>query len=218
MMADLFKESIRKTKNIYLERATVLSKAIDSGENELKDLLFVGESPRQYWGKYEVGRHNKCKGFETNTFREKRLCKCMYYRNSQYAKQAPCSICAYSDGYKVTSEYKITDYEVPGYYHGDGIGEIDLIISDGITSYATEIKPFKGNRETILRMIAEILTYTIGYPQDKYKKAIGFFEGSPQYFEYNNIYPEIKDLLVKADISVFMFKEIQDKEYEICKL
>ena len=38
-------------------------------------------------------------------------------------------------------------------------------MSDGVDCYATEVKPYKNNKETLLRMIAEIMTYTDGYTE-----------------------------------------------------
>ena len=107
------------------------------------------------------------------------------------------------------------DYEVPAYFYGKGIGEIDLIISDGKTQYATELKPYQGNEETLLRMIAEIMTYTIGFPSGKYAKAIAFFEGTKQAAEFEETIPEIRELLTKADITVFCFEKAGGKTYRI---
>lgn len=94
--------------------------------------------------------------------------------NGKYHNPEECQKCDFPYEYRhdVIGDYFIADYEVPAFYYGDGIGEIDMVISDGKTQYATEVKPFKGNKETLLRMIAEIMTYTIGYPVGKYERAI----------------------------------------------
>ena len=118
-----------------------------------------------------------------------------------------------------------TDYEVPAFYYGDGIGEIDLMISKDNVCYATEVKPYKGNHETLLRMLAEIMTYTEGYPSGRYKKAIAFFkknrdngEKTAQQKEYESADPALLALLEKADITVFRLEEVGEKTYQICKL
>ena len=65
---------------------------------------------------------------------------------------------------------------MPAAFCGRSIGEIDLVLKQGDILYATEVKPYKGNKETLLRMVAEILTYTAGDTQNTYQKAIAFFE------------------------------------------
>ena len=54
-------------------------------------------------------------------------------------------------------------------------------------------------------MIAEILTYTLGYKD--YQKAIAFFENTPQSKEYSKLSHQVKELLIRADIAVFQFVE-----------
>lgn len=162
-----------------------------------------------------VGNHTECKGTSTETLTEKRICRCLYYRNSNHTKH--CDSCKYQQGRcGIEGDYRIKDYEVPAHYDGKGIGEIDLLIEgpDGI--YATEVKPPQGNSECILRMIAEILTYTLD--SDKgYKKAIAFFENTPQSEEYCNLTPKVKKLLMRADIAVFQFVK-SGNSYTIQKL
>lgn len=227
----------KKNKQLFKERINLrdydvllreLSEAFDKGNEFLFEKLFGSTKLELYAdrGKYAFGQHQLCDGIkfsENRNFTEKRLCKCMYYFNSPYKKR--CKRCSFTKRFKINneSEYKITDYEVPAYYYGSGIGEIDLIISKDGINYATEVKPYKGNRETILRMIAEIMTYTAG--SDKYKKAIAFFEinrengnKSAQQYEYENASPELLALIKKADITVFRFEECGENEYKICKL
>lgn len=214
---ELFKARINKTDRAVLARELI--DAIDVGENALMMLLLGTDKPEEYaaHGKYQEGAHNYCDGLVKDTFTEKRLCKCLYYRNrTQYPKE--CEKCDFPDRYDIAGSYQITDYEVPAYYYGEGIGEIDLIISDGQKSYATEVKPYKGNKETLLKMIAEIMTYTIGYPMGKYEKAIAFFEGTKQHDEFLNLIPELEELIQKAGITVFCFKQEAAGKYSICKL
>ena len=219
----LFKERI--TWSDYEVRINELADAIDKGSIALRKLLFGTEDPDVYadHGSYAAGGHNRCAGLSGERFTEKRLCKCMYYRNSIYRKT--CDRCDYKERFDIVGGYQIADYEVPAFYYGDGIGEIDLIITGGNSYYATEVKPYKGNQETLLRMIAEIMTYTEGYPAGTYKRAIAFFEKNrenglktPQQKEYENADPALKALLKKADIAVFRFEETGQKGYQICRL
>lgn len=219
----LFKEWITLTD--YDVQIKELSAAIDGGTPTLTKLLCGTETPDLYsnHGTYQPGQHNHCAGLSSKRYTEKRLCKCMYYLNSTHSKH--CDKCAFRDCFEIAGDYQITDYEVPAYYYGDGIGEIDLIISGGGVPYATEVKPYRGNNETLLRMIAEIMTYTEGYPAGTYQKAIAFFEKNrddgkktKQQEEYEAADPALFALLKKADITVFRFEEVSEKAYRICKL
>lgn len=219
----LFKEWITLTDYDVLIKE--LSAAIDGGTPTLTKLLCGTETPDLYsnHGTYQPGQHNHCAGLNSERYTEKRLCKCMYYLNSTHSKR--CDKCAFQDCFEIVGDYQITDYEVPAYYYGDGIGEIDLIISKDSICYATEVKPYKGNNETLLRMIAEIMTYAEGYPAGTYQKAIAFFEKNrddgkktKQQEEYETADPALFALLKKADITVFRFEEVSEKAYRICKL
>lgn len=221
----LFKDRITLTN--YEALIKELSAAIESGTDLVK-LLFGTEAPDLYsnHGTYQCGQHNRCAGLtfsKNRNYTEKRLCKCMYYLNSKHSKR--CDKCKFGDRFELVGDWRITDYEVPAFYYGDGIGEIDLIVSKDDVHYATEVKPYKGNHETLLRMIAEIVTYTEGYPAGTYKKAIAFFEKNrdngaktAQQKEYEAADPSLLDLLKKADITVFRFEEVSKKAYQICKL
>ena len=218
----LFKDNI--TKSEYKNRMEQLTSKIDEGEDALKLLLLGTITPELYskYGSYKVGQHCRCAGLVNDSFTEKRLCKCMYYYNADYPKK--CDKCDIDFRYKLEGDYKIVDYEVPAFYYGDHIGEIDLIIGDGETLYATEVKPYQGNNETLLRMVAEIMTYTIGYPAGKYKKAIAFFEHdlekqiTPQNKEYMQKDLDMQELLKKADITVFQFEKVNEDTYRLCRL
>lgn len=221
--SQLFKDRITVSNYDMLIRE--LTAAIDSGTSDLTALLFGTQTPDLYsnHGTYKPGHHNYCAGLSSERYTEKRLCKCMYYRNSTYSKR--CGKCAFQDYFDLIGDYKITDYEVPAFYYGDGIGKIDLIISMDTVHYATEVKPYKGNSESLLRMIAEIMTYTEGYPPGTYKKAIAFFEKNQdngektaQQKEFETENPALLTLLKKADITIFCFKEINGRAYQICKL
>lgn len=219
----LFKDRINKTNSAAL--AKELINAIEAEEDALMLLLLGTTKPELYsahgsYGKDGKNQHDHCGGLKKESFTEKRLCKCLYYMNGQYHNPEECRKCDFPHEYRhsIIGDYSIVDYEVPAFYYGDGIGEIDLVISNGKALYATEVKPFKGNNETLLRMIAEIMTYTIGYSVGKYEKAIAFFEGTAQAAEFERLTPEIAELLQKAGITVFCFKEEEGKKYRICRL
>ena len=211
----LFKDLINKTS--YSMQIAELDRAIEEGEDALKRLLLGTENPDLYenHGKYKDGQHNRCGGLGSNTFGEKRLCKCLYYFNGQFRRQEECENCLYKDRYSIVGACRITDYEVPAYYYVPDVGNIDLILNG---TYATEVKPYINNDESLLRMVAEIITYTLGFPEGKYKKAIAFFEGTAQEQEYKENVPAMMNLLKKADITVFRFEKRGESTFEICKL
>ena len=220
---ELFKDRI--TKSSRKEMTKELITAINTGNEAVHKLLFGSTDIDEYsnHGKYKKGMHEYCSKLSGDSFTEKRLCRCMYYKNSNH--ETECELCGYRDRFKVTGDYQIIDYEVPAFYYGDGIGEIDLVISDGVNCYATEVKPYKNNKETLLRMIAEIMTYTDGYEEGIYKKAIAFFEkncddGSftSQQREYDEKELETSELIKKADITVFRFEIAGENEFRICRL
>lgn len=219
-MAALFKDRI--TKSDYTALVAELIQAVEAGGDTLKLLLFGPKEPDFYTdhGSYKFGQHNRCGGLRGNSFTEKRLCKCLYYRNGEYHRPAECEKCDFQDRFDLVGRYRIVDYEVPAHYYALGVGGIDLIFtdSDGGGPYAAEAKPYRGNAETLLRMAAEILTYTFGYPTEKHQKAIIFFEGTAQDAEYDRADPAMRILLKKAGITVFRFEKRDAHTYEICKL
>ncbi len=221
----LFKERclvLSDGEKLIQELSAALEK--EKGTDFLTAFLCGTSHPKRYLGAYRSGQHNHCRGFSQNSFWEKRLCKCMYYWNSSCTKN--CANCAFQERFKIVGDYQIADYEVPAYYGGEkAVGEIDWILRNGNVDYATEVKPYKGNTEPLVRMIAEILTYTLGYPPGKYQKAIAFFEKNrddgtetPQQKEYKSASPLLHRLLEKAKITVFRLEESGADSYRICKL
>lgn len=207
-----FKDCIRKAYSE--EQAEQILQVLDDGE-QLKDLLMGTADCKPYAGTYKVGDHQECKGTTTATETEKRLCRCLYYWNTKFTKQ--CDTCQYQQGRcDIKGNYRIMDYEVPAHYDGKGIGEIDLLIEGPEGIYATEVKPPQGNSECVLRMIAEILTYTLDSDKN-YQKAIAFFENTPQSKEYSQLTPKVAELLEKAKITVFQFAK-SGNSYTIEKL
>ncbi len=223
-----------RSVKLFKERCLVVSEQekliqellgeLEKGEPALTALLCGTAHPKKYAGTYRSGQHSCCIGFTKNTFWEKRLCKCMYYWNSSCTKN--CANCAFQERFKIEGDYQIADYEVPAYYGGEkAVGEIDWILRNGNVYYATEVKPYKGNSEPLLRMAAEVLTYTLGYPDGKYQKAIAFFEKNredgtetPQQKEYKSASSQLLYLLNKAEITVFRLEEDGPDAYRICKL
>ncbi len=221
----LFKDNLTKTEELQL--IAELSYELAKGRPDtLKKLLLGTEQTALYHGTYRgVGQHSVCVGCKTPRITEKRLCRCMYYFNRKDC-QKNCTQCAFRARFQIVGEYQVVDYEVPAGCAGKGIGEIDLILRRGETLYAAEVKPYRRKTpERLLRMAAEILTYTLGYPPDKFQKALLFFEKnpddglpSPQQLEYDTAPAELLALLKKADIAVFHLKEAGANTYRICKL
>ncbi len=214
----MFKDSIKEniTENVKIQKTKELIKAIE--ENTLKEFLF---------GKIDLvhKEHNpnrstceKNSPVESANEDEERIVKCLFYKNRENVSKH-CYDCVYKNLHNLEGKYFISDYQVPSFYEAKGIGKIDLIISDGNIDYATEIKAYKKenaktNKESILRMVAEILTYTYGFPSYKYKPAIAFFEDTPQEIEWITRDELLNELITKANISVFIFKEVENKTHE----
>lgn len=219
MSSELFKDRLHKSETE--DQAQQLIDAVSKGLADTKRLLFNTPNPEEYRGKYILCNHRKCNGFhddkDPNCTDEQRICKCLYYKASNHSKA--CSDCSYCNYPQVEGRYKIVDYEVPSKYKAKGIKvkNIDLVISDNINLYAAEAKPPReASPESILRMISEIITYTID--DSRYKKAIIFFENSPQDKEYKTLHPKVKELILLADITVFRILKNNRGNFEICKL
>lgn len=173
----------------------------------------------------EGTNRNLCEGFsdmgDGAKTTERRLCKCLYYTNTEKAVKTKCDVCALKDrqseGYhaKLTGNFKVIYYEFVPTNKGKGIGNVDLILADESFAYLTEVKPPKGNDETLLRMLLEIETYYRVTLQGKQyedvvkgkplRKAILFFKDSPQYRAYydSTCGVNTKELLKKFGITVF---------------
>ena len=78
-------------------------------------------------------------------------------------------------------------------------------------TYAVEVKP-QNSSETLVRMFAEILTYTTDYD---YKPAICFFEGSKQMKDYETLMAEKNEDLsyLCKYIKVFYFATEQKDNF-----
>ena len=83
-----------------------------------------------------------------------------------------CGVCEFEFKRTNVGDIQILDYEVPTEFAMEKLGGIDWILDDVGQALATEVKPPEST-ETIVRMIAEILTYTVG---TSYTPAICFFK------------------------------------------
>jgi len=116
---------------------------------------------------------------------EKRICRCWNYFNKE-ASSKDCMFCTFGFKKVNAGKYEIVDYEVPTVYSMEQLGGIDWLLKRDDDLFATEVKP-PNSSETLIRMIAEILTYTIG---TSYTPSICFFKtnmfGNPskQYVDY----------------------------------
>ena len=215
------------TENIklYKDNDKINHRNIDTYKDNIKELAdkirnsdkldadcFLLQNVVKHEEKIYTPNHSKCDFMtskrESNKPTEKRLCRCMKYYDSN-----ECKDCVFEQKMELMNfeRYKITDYEVPMKYAMDEVGCIDIEIYDkktGIT-YATEVKP-EGSSETLVRMIAEILTYTIGKVSDMYKPAICFFANSKQEKDFCNreIYEDedFKYLLSLVDVFYITYK------------
>ena len=158
--------------------------------------------------KEHTPKHDGCKGCTDAKSTEKRMCRCMYY----YMKNtAICSTCMLSEKWNNIGEVQIVDHEVPTKYVKEKVGAIDLIIRDKGQLYAVEVKPLR-SKETLARMFAEILTYTIELnvqnETERILPAICLFEGSEQMRQYfkliNKKNPDL--LYIKQFIKVYCVK------------
>lgn len=201
-MSTIFKDNksinhrseIKKQIKELADKVRQAEQGSDAKKNLKQSLLNDLESKREH-----VPNHNGCTGcLDSGRLTEKRLCRCMYYYNSQ--KDKVCEKCDIEMKWKNIGAITVTEYEYPTKYVLDNVGGIDLIFDN---TYAVEVKP-QNSSETLVRMFAEILTYTIDYD---YKPAICFFEGSKQMKDYEKLMAEKNEDLIYLCkyIKVFYF-------------
>lgn len=201
------KEDINhRNKKDYLKNIKLLSDAVQNdAPNYLNNFLLQGVESQE---KLHNPNHKYCdyKKTDSNRITEKRICRCMYYFNS--SKNEKCKNCLFSLKWKNESEYEIINYEVPMPKVVKKTGGIDLLLKSKNNNkiFATEVKP-EYSTETLVRMIAEILTYCeiSKYHLENYGKiipSICFFKYSKQWEDYeiykNN--PHFKILMKKVQI------------------
>ncbi len=164
----------------------------------------IAETPMHNWA------HEECIGCDTNTKTEKRICRCMYYNNQQkWPKlcEKDSKECKFFAKWVNKGKIKIIEYEKPTKYVLKHVGGIDLILQtlDG-KKYGVEVKPYGPNSyETVGRMVAEILSYTI---DDELNPGIAVFKDSYQYKMIKRLNEEKnKDWeIIKKNIKVFVIK------------
>lgn len=215
-----------------------------SGENRKLLAESLGDKETMLLGKEEQSRehipnHNGCESCASDTMTEKRICRCMkYYGNDMELCVGACKL---QKKWKNIGNIQIIDYEVPTKYVVSRVGGIDLIINDAGQHYAVEVKP-PNSSETLARMFAEILTYTIKMNEEleskNIKPAICFFEKKynkeskkmedteseqlKQYRELVNLGNESLQYIMRY-IKVFCFKVKENPdsdvfEFEICEV
>ncbi|MBR5201985.1 MAG: hypothetical protein IKW45_01865 [Clostridia bacterium] len=154
--------------------------------------------------------HNSCDFSLKNPkpVNEKRICRCWNYYNKQN-RDEKCKSCPFKFKKENIGDIKIVDFEVPTKFNIAKLGEIDWLLKDGDEIFATEVKPPEST-ETLVRMIAEILTYTV---DSEYKPAICFFNGSKQHHDYDQ-YKDNADfqyIIKQTGIRVFCITFDEDK-------
>ena len=130
----------------YIERlADICKKAYSDKKNKddiLRESLGIPNENRidKKEHKYD---HTECKGCDTETRTEKRICRCMYYFNqNEYPKRCDNKSCKFYKKWKNVGDIEIVDYEVPTKYVIDQVGGIDLILKDKNGKlYGAEVKP-----------------------------------------------------------------------------
>jgi len=113
------------------------------------------------------------------------------------------------------------DFEVP-VTNTKGVGEIDLIMEYNGKTYAVETKRPESN-ETVLRMVAEIITYVYCSGKEM-NKAIMFVKNSEQYCQWVGLKngkdykykacEELREIVKNNDITVFCLEDSTD-EYRV---
>lgn len=164
----LFKDRNLNHRNLSDQRKNMeeLAQAInDKGINPsaLKNLLLDGSviydqehKPTHGFCTYQNGGSGR--------ITEKRICRCMHYYNDINVSsdlKDKCRVCDYPTKLTNSSKFEILDYEVPMKTVAEKVGGIDLFIRSKIDGklYGVEVKP-PYSKETFVRMIAEILTYS----------------------------------------------------------
>ena len=179
-------------------------------------------------------KHNDC-FFDTNRKTEKRLCRCLvcYNKNPRIAQCDKCSLKGKDFFAKSVKNATFKDFEIPvSDKSNDQVGEIDLLMEyQDKKLYCIEFKPL-WNEESLLRMVAEIITYTYVLENDRisfekkykpYKKAILFMENSEQWRQWtdknyrNFACDRLREIIAKEEISVFCLKS-ENNEYIVEKL
>ncbi len=148
--------------------------------------------------------HEECKGCDTSTITEKRVCRCMYYYNSKKKKDCgeSCKLCLKK--WNNQGIITIDNYEIPMKNVYKKVGGIDLILKFEGKRYGVEVKPWY-SKETISRMVAETLTYTSAI-EDDYKPGILVFEKSNQFKVLKQLDNNEDWSVIKEYVKVFVIR------------
>lgn len=192
----LFKDKDLNRRNKFDQERNMeeLAKAITDNKTNpgaLKDFL-LGDYDNNNNNQKHNPEHTLCtyQNGGSGRITEKRICRCMhYYNDNNYPQELKkiCESCDYPAKLINTSKFEILDYEVPMRTVTKKVGGIDLLLRDKSDDkvYGVELKP-PYSKETFVRMVGEILTYSelLDYQVEvkntgkvcKFEPAICFFE------------------------------------------
>ncbi|WP_044934422.1 hypothetical protein [Pseudobutyrivibrio sp. LB2011] len=172
-------DTLQKEKKYLKEIAEKCKEAYKNGVMDTKVLSDFLVDPNARKGKELKPEHTSCKGFKDTprSGGEKQICHCMFYFNKDYPKN--CTNCNLPR-WKNVGTISIEEFEYPSRYDIPGIGGIDLVLNYDNVVYGAEVKP-SNSKETISRMVSEILTYSVVDRLLEFKPAIAVFRDSNQY-------------------------------------
>ena len=215
------KSNLRESMREIAELIEMAGGVCKSRSVLIEELLNGAESKQVH-----IPNHERCSGCDTEKLTEKRICRCMYYYMKNPKK---CNVCMLEEKWNNVGAIEVIDYERPTKYVLKNVGGMDLIVKDGEQKYAVEVKP-SDSKETLARMFAEILTYTIemeaAVEEKNIKPAICFFEKSEQMAEYMELMEEKDEALeyIMQYVKVYYFKTKKNPvdskvtDFEICEI
>jgi len=173
----LMKQKVKEIEALH-KLAQICQKAYRDGK---KDVVYLAEILRDKEPSNTLThpKHINCAGWYNKHNKEtdeQQICRCMFYygKNETHSRK-----CQFKRKWRhIPDDVDIIDYETPMPYKIEKIGKIDLCLKYDKRIYGVEVKPPENNDETISRMVSEILTYTIDFPN--ILPAIAVFENSNQ--------------------------------------
>lgn len=191
------------------ELAKICKEAFHS---EKKDVDYLAENLRDKKASNTPTNpdHRECDGWNNKHYKktdEQQICRCMFYYGKNIEK---CSRCQFKRKWRHISDgIDIIDYETPMPYKIDKIGNIDLCLKYDDKIYGAEVKPPENNEETISRMVAETLTYTIDFPN--ILPAIVVFENSYQHRRIDELDRNNTDFsVIRSYVQVFIIRIVKN--------
>jgi len=196
--------------------------------NDYLDVILAGIDEIQPHNCVEY-THKECKNVQREKKKrsEKRLCHCLALYDAFKTQCRECPLRTLPGFGKRIRNAEVVDYEIPV---ADCKRNIDLLLRYNDEYYCVEFKP-RENEESILRMVAEILTYCAVLTRNectscaftnKYnvrpelcKKAILFEEDSIQEKEWSRDYrysacDRLREIIREQDIAVLCLREGDD--------